>query len=202
MPSLKILNFENNKLSGEFPAQILKSSTLEILYGSQNLFTKVKFPNIQINNSKLSLLMLIDNKLDEVQFPRNPSQFSISYLEVSNLLFLGHNPMCSKVTNKLLASICRLNQTSPVLDVVTSSKTKIIIIASTTTSAFLLLIFLLYIWRLIIRIKSLNCILQEFEKKEIAPNLYSYKQIKGSTNNFDSKNILGQGGFGTVYKIF
>lgn len=29
---------------------------------------------------------------------------------------LGHNPMCSKVTNKLLASICRLNQTSPVLD--------------------------------------------------------------------------------------
>lgn len=197
---LRDINFENNKLSGEFPAHILKSSTLEILYGSQNLFTKVKFPNIQINNSKLSLLMLIDNKLDEVQFPRNPSQFSISYLEVSNLLFLGHNPMCSKVTNKLLASICRLNQTSPVLDVVTSSKTKIIIIASTTTSAFLLLIFLLYIWRLIIRIKSLNCILQEFEKKEIAPNLYSYKQIKGSTNNFDSKNILGQGGFGTVYK--
>jgi len=41
----------------------------------------------------------------------------------------------------------------------------------------------------------------EFEKKDVKPNLYSYKEIKLATKNFDKKNKLGEGGFGVVYKV-
>jgi serine/threonine protein kinase len=41
----------------------------------------------------------------------------------------------------------------------------------------------------------------ELKKKDVIPNLYSYKEIKLATNNFDKKNKLGKGGFGVVYKV-
>jgi hypothetical protein len=39
----------------------------------------------------------------------------------------------------------------------------------------------------------------EYKKREVIPNLYSYREIKLTTNNFDKKNKLGEGGFGVVY---
>jgi hypothetical protein len=32
-------------------------------------------------------------------------------------------------------------------------------------------------------------------------SLYDFSQIKEATSNFSSENKLGQGGFGTVYKV-
>ena len=31
---------------------------------------------------------------------------------------------------------------------------------------------------------------------------YTFKELRASTNNFNSKNILGEGGYGIVYKGF
>ena len=39
------------------------------------------------------------------------------------------------------------------------------------------------------------------QKLEELP-LYSYETLSYATDNFDSKNKLGQGGFGPVYKVF
>jgi hypothetical protein len=46
-----------------------------------------------------------------------------------------------------------------------------------------------------------NLVMLEFKKREVKPNLYSYKEIKLATNNFDKRNKLGEGGFGVVYKV-
>lgn len=44
-------------------------------------------------------------------------------------------------------------------------------------------------------------LITEFEKKEVNPNLYSYREIKLATNYFDKENKLGEGEFGVVYKV-
>jgi len=44
-------------------------------------------------------------------------------------------------------------------------------------------------------------VMLEFDKKEVKPNLYSYREVKLATNNFDKDNKLGEGSFGVVYKV-
>jgi len=42
----------------------------------------------------------------------------------------------------------------------------------------------------------------EFDKRDVKPNLYSYSELKVATQDFHSRNELGRGGFGIVYKVY
>ena len=42
----------------------------------------------------------------------------------------------------------------------------------------------------------------DFEGLELQTGSFTLKQIKAATNNFDSANKIGEGGFGPVYKVF
>jgi hypothetical protein len=33
------------------------------------------------------------------------------------------------------------------------------------------------------------------------PNVFSYSELRSATENFNSSNLLGQGGYGSVYKV-
>ncbi|XP_047266512.1 probable LRR receptor-like serine/threonine-protein kinase At1g53420 [Capsicum annuum] len=49
---------------------------------------------------------------------------------------------------------------------------------------------------------SIQTILTNAELVELYPGgLYYYREIKASTKNFDIENRLGEGGFGTIYKL-
>jgi len=50
-------------------------------------------------------------------------------------------------------------------------------------------------------INVFELVLSEFEKKEVKPNLYSYREVKLATSNFHKDNKLGEGGFGEVFKV-
>ncbi|KAG0606155.1 hypothetical protein M758_9G118500 [Ceratodon purpureus] len=201
---LKIWNMENNKFNGEFPEQLLKAPALQTLHAGQNYFSSLQLPDIQFQNfSTWTGVFLTNNTFGIIQYaPQGP--YAESNLRFSNYLFLGGNPCCNNINSVLLSRICRMNPDEETLSLndahKLSTQTKIIIGTSTSTFGIILLIIALYVWRLMGKIQSLGIILKEFEKKEVKPNLYSHKEIKLATKNFDKRNKVGEGGFGVVYK--
>ncbi|KAG0557614.1 hypothetical protein KC19_11G144000 [Ceratodon purpureus] len=201
---LKVLNMENNKFNGEFPGQLLKAPDLLTLHAGQNYFSSIQLPDIQIQNfSTWTGVFLTNNSFGNIQYATQ-GPYSENNLQFSDYLFLGGNPYCNNINSLLLSRICRMNPDEETLSLhdaqKLSTKTKIVIGTSTSTFGIILLIIAFYVWRLMGRIQSLSIILKEFEKKEVKPNLYSYKEIKLATKNFDKRNKVGEGGFGVVYK--
>ncbi|KAG0614733.1 hypothetical protein M758_6G199900 [Ceratodon purpureus] len=205
MPDLEYLNMENNNLSGKFPEQIiLNAPLLKTLHAGQNYFSSIRLPDMKYE--KFSIyggVFLSNNSINEVEYAKTEGPFTQYNLVYSYYFFLGGNPYCNNIDSLLLSRICRMNQYEELqFNVAQKISTKIKIIIGTSTSTFgvILLITALYVWRLMGRIQSLGIILKEFEKKEVKPNLYSYRDIKLATNNFDKRNKIGEGGFGVVYK--
>lgn len=46
-----------------------------------------------------------------------------------------------------------------------------------------------------------NGFLSEFKSLDPMINSFSLRQIKAATNNFDTANRIGEGGFGPVHKV-
>jgi len=44
--------------------------------------------------------------------------------------------------------------------------------------------------------------LTELKSLDLQTGLFTFKQIKVATNNFDISNKIGEGGFGPVFKVF
>ncbi|PHU26041.1 hypothetical protein BC332_04373 [Capsicum chinense] len=77
-----------------------------------------------------------------------------------------------------------------------NQKKKILIVAVTSSLALILMI-LFVAWR-----KRRNSKLMEKELRglDLQTGIFTFRQIKAATSNFDSANKLGEGGFGSVYK--
>ena len=44
--------------------------------------------------------------------------------------------------------------------------------------------------------------LTELRGLDLQTGFFTYRQIKAATDNFDAANKIGEGGFGSVYKVF
>ncbi|KAG6553874.1 hypothetical protein Mapa_004791 [Marchantia paleacea] len=57
-----------------------------------------------------------------------------------------------------------------------------------------------FLFRMRRRTRELHQIQEALEREHVKPPFFSYDDLKAATRNFSNENILGKGGYGTVYK--
>ncbi|XP_045812082.1 LRR receptor-like serine/threonine-protein kinase EFR [Trifolium pratense] len=188
---LKILLMERNKFSGSIPNSLGDLVSLETLDLSSNNLTG-SIPESLENLKYMVSLNFSFNKL-EGEVPMKGVFMNLSQVDLQ-----GNNKLCglnNQVMHKLGVNLCvagKKKKKSILLPIILG------IIGATVL--FVSMIYLL--WRLMS--------LKKKHKKEIRtlsstplkglPQNISYGDIRLATNNFSAANLVGKGGFGSVYK--
>ena len=85
-------------------------------FDSNNISGTLTFPYISTTSSLLRLISLINNNITDLKPSTvSPSLFTEASLQISDLVFLGGNPICQDShKSDLLRIVCRFNKSSPI----------------------------------------------------------------------------------------
>ncbi|XP_059624251.1 probable LRR receptor-like serine/threonine-protein kinase At5g10290 isoform X2 [Cornus florida] len=189
LTSLTMLNLESNHLTGEIPPSLGNLKKLQFLFLNQNNLTGA-IPESLSSLPNLSNLQLASNGLS--------GQIPELLFQVSNYNFTGNQLNCG------------MNFSHPCESVSgdTSRKPRIGRILGIVGGFLGLILFgavLLFLWK-----RG-----QKGYKREVFVDVagevdrripfgqlrrFAWRELQLATNNFNEKNVLGQGGFGKVYK--
>ncbi|XP_042409578.1 protein NSP-INTERACTING KINASE 1-like [Zingiber officinale] len=224
LTNLEFVLLQNNSISGEIPAEIGKLSKLHTLDLSDNDFSG-EIPASLGNLKDLMYLRFNNNSLSGAlpQSLLNLTQLTFMDLSYNNLSgrvpnfperafnIVGNPLICpTRLEQKCYSTISvpRTFYTNISQGVPISQKPKrhkvVIVVASCLGTIVVVSITLgLFIWcsRKLNRQMFLNA--NDQEKEEVClGNLrrFHLRELQVATNNFSSKNLLGKGGFGNVYK--
>ncbi|OAY24972.1 probable LRR receptor-like serine/threonine-protein kinase At5g45780 [Manihot esculenta] len=212
---LRTMLLQNNQLTGPIPAEIGKLLALQTLDLSGNQFAG-DIPSSLGFLTHLSSLRLSRNKLSG-QIPKLVANLSgLLFLDLSFNNLSGPTPKIlakgySITGNSFLCSsspaqIC-MGVPKPGNDTVSSQKASnhhrwVLSVAIGVSCAFVIFVIVLVCWvhwhrsRLIFT----SHVQQDYEVHIGHLKRFSFRELQLATGNFSSKNILGQGGFGVVYK--
>ncbi|XP_047154576.1 probable LRR receptor-like serine/threonine-protein kinase At5g45780 isoform X2 [Vigna umbellata] len=211
---LHTLLLQNNKLSGPIPTEIGKLLELQTLDLSGNQLDG-EIPNSLGFLTQLSYLRLNKNKLSG-QIPHLVANLTdLSFLDLSfhnlsgstpKILVKGYSISGNNFLCTSSSQIC-MGFSKPVNDTGSSQSTgghhqRVLAVVIGFSCTFVISVVLLVFWLHWYRSNILytSYVEQDCEFDIGHLKRFSFRELQIATGSFNSKNILGQGGFGVVYK--
>ncbi|EOY05416.1 LRR receptor-like serine/threonine-protein kinase, putative [Theobroma cacao] len=186
--SLLYLNMSRNNISGEIPDSLGKLVALEFLDLSSNYLSGPISQDLE--NVQFKMLNLSFNHL-EGEVPTGKV-----FLNVSTFSIQGNDALCSsdqEIARNLELPQCNARK---------RKKNHLLkILVSAAGAASFICLILCFVWALISRKKKKR---EKGSKSSLSlkglPPMISYSDIRLATGNFATENLIGKGGFGSVYK--
>ncbi|KAI3931171.1 hypothetical protein MKW92_028898 [Papaver armeniacum] len=190
LSSLSKLDLENNRLTGEIPSSLGNLKNLKILLLSQNNLTG-KIPESIAGLPSLTNLQLASNGLS--------GQIPDRLFEVPQHNFTGNNLNCGRGFPRLCASASN--------DSGGSHNSKLGLIVGIIGGVVILVfgIFIFFLWKSRSKGHGREVFVDvagEVDRRIAFGQLkqFAWRELQLATDSFSEKNVLGQGGFGKVYK--
>ncbi|XP_031279293.1 protein NSP-INTERACTING KINASE 1-like isoform X2 [Pistacia vera] len=224
LTNLQIVLLQNNNITGRIPAEIGRLKKLQTLDLSNNFFTgEIPFflgnlrslQYMRFNNNSLTgavpmslanvtQLIFLDLSFNNLSgpVPRFPAKtFSI----VGNPLICatGSEPDCYGTQLMPMSMNLNSSQTALPSGRHRSHKLSLVFGLSVGCVSAIILAFGLFMWWRQRRNEQIFFDVKERHHEEVSlGNLrrFQFRELQIATHNFSSKNILGKGGFGNVYK--
>ncbi|GMH01837.1 hypothetical protein Nepgr_003676 [Nepenthes gracilis] len=224
LTNLQIVLLQNNNLTGPIPAQIGRLTELQTLDLSNNLFTGeiptslshlISLQYLRLNNNSLSgaipFSLADKTQLAFMDLSYNNLSGPVPKFQAKTFNIVGNPQICATGTENDCYGMTQLpisfnlnnSQSSP-----PSGKPgghKVALAFGTSLACICILTagfgFLLW-WRQRHKKQRFFDVNEEHHQPVCLGNLrrFSFRELQLATNNFSSKNILGNGGFGIVYK--
>ncbi|XP_050274935.1 probable LRR receptor-like serine/threonine-protein kinase At3g47570 [Quercus robur] len=186
---LQYLNIARNRITGSIPKSLENLAALESLDLSSNNLSGL-IPTELENLNALQMLNLSFNSL-EGEVPKNGVFANISWDSLQ-----GNKQLCvfdHETAEKLRVTTCVTK---------TKSNSDLVLKVIIPTSSFIVLVCASCLVCAVItkkKRKTINNQSSSSELKGLPPRL-SYSEIQLATNGFDTKNLIGRGAFGSVYR--
>ncbi|KAH9739555.1 protein NSP-INTERACTING KINASE 1 [Citrus sinensis] len=203
------LLLQNNNITGPIPAEIGRLTKLQTLDLSNNFFTG-EIPSSLGHLRSLQYMRFNNNSLSGA-FPTSlASMTQLIFLDLSYNNLSGPVPRFSAKTFNIVGNplICATGSEpdcygTQLMPITRSHKLSLVFGLSVGCVSLIILVFGLFLWWRQRRNQQMFFDVKERHHEEVSlGNLrrFQFRELQVATHNFSSKNILGKGGFGIVYK--